>query len=200
VFERFTERGREVVVLAQDEARELRHNYIGTEHILLGLIRQESGLAARVLAALGVTLEDVRERVRVIVGAGGEEVTAGQIPFTPRGKKTLELALREGLALGHNYIGTEHILLGLVRENTGVASRIFRDLDIDAEKVRAEIIGELSGPEAARSRRSDQPRRAYQPPSVHPVVARSSPGALWSVFVALALGVGILIGWGIWGH
>jgi ATP-dependent Clp protease ATP-binding subunit ClpC len=145
LFERFTERARQVVVLAQDEARALKHNYIGTEHILLGLLREEEGLAARVLESLDITVEEVRAQVARIVGQG-EEVTTGQIPFTPRAKKVLELALREALSLGHNYIGTEHILLGLVRENEGVAARILLDFDADAEKIRNEIIRMLSGP------------------------------------------------------
>ena len=145
MFERFTERARQVVVLAQDEARALKHNYIGTEHILLGLLREEEGLAARVLESLDITVEEVRAQVARIVGQG-DEVTTGQIPFTPRAKKVLELALREALSLGHNYIGTEHILLGLVRENEGVAARILLDFDADAEKIRNEIIRMLSGP------------------------------------------------------
>ncbi|HEV7134515.1 MAG TPA: Clp protease N-terminal domain-containing protein, partial [Gaiellaceae bacterium] len=134
-----------MVVLAQDEARALKHNYIGTEHILLGLLREEEGLAARVLESLDITVEEVRAQVARIVGQG-DEVTTGQIPFTPRAKKVLELALREALSLGHNYIGTEHILLGLVRENEGVAARILLDFDADAEKIRNEIIRMLSGP------------------------------------------------------
>jgi len=145
LFERFTERARQVVVLAQEEARTLKHNYIGTEHILLGLLREEEGLAARVLEQLEITVEEVRAQVIRIVGSG-EEVTSGQIPFTPRAKKVLELALREALSLGHNYIGTEHILLGLVRENEGVAARILTDFDADSEKIRNEIIRMLSGP------------------------------------------------------
>ncbi len=134
-----------MVVLAQDEARALKHNYIGTEHILLGLLREEEGLAARVLESLDITVEEVRAQIARIVGQG-DEVTTGQIPFTPRAKKVLELALREALSLGHNYIGTEHILLGLVRENEGVAARILLDFDADAEKIRNEIIRMLSGP------------------------------------------------------
>ncbi|MEX2252721.1 MAG: Clp protease N-terminal domain-containing protein, partial [Thermoleophilaceae bacterium] len=145
MFERFTERARQVVVLAQEEARILKHNYIGTEHILLGLLREEEGLAARVLESLDITVERVRAQVVRIVGSG-EEVTSGQIPFTPRAKKVLELALREALSLGHNYIGTEHILLGLVRENEGVAARILLDFDADSEKIRNEVIRMLSGP------------------------------------------------------
>src|ERR687897_613181 len=149
VFERFTERARQVVVLAQDEARALKHNYIGTEHILLGLLREEEGLAARVLESLDITVEEVRAQVSRIVGQG-DEVTSGQIPFTPRAKKVLELALREALSLGHNYIGTEHILLGLVRENEGVAARILLDFDADSDKIRNEVIRMLSGPGGRR--------------------------------------------------
>src|ERR1039457_1401518 len=149
MFERFTERARQVVVLAQEEARTLKHNYIGTEHILLGLHREEEGLAARELESLDITVERVRGQVVRIVGSG-EEVTSGQIPFTPRAKKVLELALREALSLGHNYIGTEHILLGLVRENEGVAARILLDFDADSEKIRNEVIRMLSGPGGRR--------------------------------------------------
>src|SRR6187401_3034967 len=144
LFERFTERARQVVVLAQDEARALKHNYIGTEHILLGLLREEEGIAARVLERLGMTLEDAQAEVERSIGRG-EALPTGQIPFTPRGKKVLELSLREAIALGHNYIGTEHILLGLVRENEGVAARILLDFEADAEKIRNEIIRTLSG-------------------------------------------------------
>ena len=132
-------------MLAQDESRALRHDYIGTEHLLLGLLREQTGLAARVLDSLGLTLDEVRAQVARIVGRGAE-VTSGQIPFTPRAKKVLELALRGALSLGHNYIGTEHILLGLVRENEGVAARILLDFDADAEKIRNETIRMLSGP------------------------------------------------------
>src|SRR5512147_210789 len=158
MFERFTERARQVVVLAQEEARTLKHNYIGTEHILLGLLREEEGLAARVLESLDITVERVRAQVVRIVGSG-EEVTSGQIPFTPRAKKVLELALREALSLGHNYIGTEHILLGLVRENEGVAARILLDFDADSDKIRNEVIRMLSGP---GGRQSGQPGGAAQ--------------------------------------
>jgi ATP-dependent Clp protease ATP-binding subunit ClpC len=156
VFERFTERARQVVVLAQEEARILKHNYIGTEHILLGLLREEEGLAARVLESLDITVERVRAQVVRIVGSG-EEVTSGQIPFTPRAKKVLELALREALSLGHNYIGTEHILLGLVRENEGVAARILLDFDADSEKIRNEVIRMLSGPGGRRQGQGGAP-------------------------------------------
>ena len=145
MFERFTERARQVVVLAQDEARHFSHNYIGTEHILLGLLREQEGIAARVLEQLGIVEIEVRAQVARIVGQG-DEVATGQIPFTPRTKKVLELALHEAMALGHNYIGTEHILLGLVRENQGVAAQILLDFDADAEKIRNEIIRTLVGP------------------------------------------------------
>jgi ATP-dependent Clp protease ATP-binding subunit ClpA len=141
VFERFTERARQVVVLAQDEARSLKHNYIGTEHILLGLLREEKGVGARVLASLGITLEEVRAQVVRIVGEGSEDAP-GALPFTPRAKKTLELALREALSLGHRFIGTERILLGLVSVEQGVAVRVFEGLEaeIEPEDVRARVL------------------------------------------------------------
>ena len=144
MFERFTSRARQVVVLAQEEARSLKHNYIGTEHLLLGLVREDEGVAARVLAKLEVGLDDIRADVARIVGEGGE-AQAGQIPFTPRAKKVLELALREAMSLGHNYIGTEHILLGLARENQGVATRILLEFDVDADRIRSCVIEKLSG-------------------------------------------------------
>jgi ATP-dependent Clp protease ATP-binding subunit ClpA len=146
VFERFTERARQVVVLAQEEARTLKHNYIGTEHLLLGLLREQQGIPARVLESLDVTVERVRAQVVRIVGAG-EEVTDGQVPFTPRAKKVLEMALREALSLSVNYIGTEHILLGLTRETEGVAARILLDFDADPETIRRAVIRMLSGSE-----------------------------------------------------
>jgi ATP-dependent Clp protease ATP-binding subunit ClpA len=165
VFERFTERARQSVVLAQEEARGFKHNYIGTEHILLGLLRVEEGLAARVLGSLEITAEKVRGRVAEIVGQG-EEAAVGQIPFTPRAKKVLEFALREALAIGHNYIGTEHILLGLVRENEGVAVRILLDFDVDDERVRDTVFTML-GPSAVgpaierRGRRWRRPQPGF---------------------------------------
>jgi ATP-dependent Clp protease ATP-binding subunit ClpC len=151
MFERFTEQARQVVVLAQDEARALKHNYIGTEHLLLGLIREEAGVAAQVLGSLDLTLERVRGQIVRIVGSG-EEVNVGQVPFTPRGKKVLEVSLREALSLGHNYIGTEHILLGLVRDHNGVAARILLDFDADSDKIREEVIRLLPGPSGPRRR------------------------------------------------
>jgi ATP-dependent Clp protease ATP-binding subunit ClpC len=144
MFERFTERARQVVVLAQDEARALKHDYIGTEHLLLGLLREEEGLAARVLETLGVELEEVRDQVARIVGQG-EHVATGQIPFTPRAKAVLELSLREALALGHNYIGTEHVLLGIARENDGMAVRVLREVGVDVASIRDELLRLLSG-------------------------------------------------------
>jgi ATP-dependent Clp protease ATP-binding subunit ClpA len=144
MFERFTERARKAMVLAQEEAGLLRHNYIGTEHILLGLLREDEGVAARALASLGVTAEEARERVESIVGYGNEG-PGPQVPFTPRSKKVLELALREALQLEHNYIGTEHILLGLVRENEGVAARVLSDLGVGPDDVRRELVGMLPG-------------------------------------------------------
>ena len=146
MFERFTERARQVVVFAQDEARALGHDYIGTEHVLLGLVREEEGVAARVLeGAFDITVDEVRAQVERIVGRG-EGVATGQIPFTPRSKKTLELALREAISLGHDYIGTEHILLALVRVEDGVAAQILRDFDAYAETIRDEIVRALDGP------------------------------------------------------
>ncbi len=144
MFERFTERARQVVVLAQDESRRLGHDSIGTEHILLGLLREEEGIAARVLETLDVTLEEVQADVIRVVGRG-ETPETGQIPFTPGGKKTLELALREAVALGHDYIGTEHVLLGLVRADEGVGAEILREHDADPERIRQAIIRMLSG-------------------------------------------------------
>src|ERR671932_104028 len=151
MFERFTERARKVVVLAQEEARHFNHNYIGTEHLLLGLLREDEGVAARALASLNVTLDEVREQVESIVGYG-EEGTGAQAPFTPRSKKVLELALREALQLGHNYIGTEHILLGLVRESEGVAARVLSNLGVDPDKVRREVVRMLGGGRSQRGR------------------------------------------------
>ncbi|HKG10248.1 MAG TPA: Clp protease N-terminal domain-containing protein [Gaiellaceae bacterium] len=139
MFERFTERARQVVVIAQSEARALKHNYIGTEHLLLGLLREEEGIAARVLMSFDVTVEEVRAQVARIIGQG-DEVVGGHIPFTPRSKKILELSLREALAVGHNYIGTEHILLGLMREGEGVAVRILLDFGASPAAVRDEVL------------------------------------------------------------
>jgi hypothetical protein len=139
MFERFTDRARRVVVLAQEEARLLNHNYIGTEHILLGLIHEEEGIAARALTGLGISLETIRVEVEQIIGRGAT-APSGHIPFTPRSKKVLELSLREALQLGHNYIGTEHILLGLIREGEGVAAQLLVKLGGSRDRVRQEVI------------------------------------------------------------
>jgi ATP-dependent Clp protease ATP-binding subunit ClpC len=178
-------------VLAQDEARLLSHNYIGTEHLLLGLLREEEGLAARTLESLEVTIENVRARVVAIIGTG-DEPPAAQIPFTPRAKKVLELALREAVTLGHNYIGTEHVLLAIVRVEDGIAHRILLELGIDAETVRNRVIA-LLGPRAPGGTVPVSPPRSkgkefpYRPLVVG-----------WLLFAG-ALGIGILIGWAIWG-
>ena len=144
MFERFTDRARRVVVLAQEEARLLNHNYIGTEHILLGLIHEGEGVAAKALESLGISLEGVRGQVEELIGQGGSS-PSGHIPFTPRAKKVLELSLREALQLGHNYIGTEHILLGLIREGEGVAAQVLVKLGADLSRVRQQVIQLLSG-------------------------------------------------------
>ncbi|MEI6670741.1 MAG: ATP-dependent Clp protease ATP-binding subunit [Actinomycetes bacterium] len=144
MFERFTDRARRVVVLAQEEARMLNHNYIGTEHILLGLIHEGEGVAAKALESLGISLEAVRSQVEEIIGQG-QQAPSGHIPFTPRAKKVLELSLREALQLGHNYIGTEHILLGLIREGEGVAAQVLMKLGADLARVRQQVIQLLSG-------------------------------------------------------
>ncbi len=144
MFERFTDRARRVVVLAQEEARMLNHNYIGTEHILLGLIHEGEGVAAKALESLNISLEAVRQQVEEIIGQG-QAAPTGHIPFTPRAKKVLELSLREALQLGHNYIGTEHILLGLIREGEGVAAQVLQKLGADLSRVRQTVIQLLSG-------------------------------------------------------
>jgi ATP-dependent Clp protease ATP-binding subunit ClpA len=155
MFERFTDRARRVVVLAQQEARRLNHDYIGTEHILLGLIGEGKGVAARALESLGISLDAVRQQVEEIIGRG-QQTPSGHIPFTPRAKKVLELSLRESLQLGHEYIGTEHILLGLLREGKGVAAQVLVKLGADLSQVRQQVIQLLHGhqekePMSARS-------------------------------------------------
>jgi Clp amino terminal domain, pathogenicity island component len=147
MFERFTDRARRVVVLAQDEARRLNHNYIGTEHILLGLIHEGEGVAARALQSLGISLEAVRQQIEEIIGRG-QQAPSGHIPFTPRAKKVLELSLRESLQLGHTYIGTEHILLGLIHEGDGVAAQVLVRLGADMNRVREQVIELLHGHQA----------------------------------------------------
>jgi ATP-dependent Clp protease ATP-binding subunit ClpA len=138
MFERFTDQSRRVIVLAQEEARMLDHNWIGTEHILLGLAKEGDGVAARALESIGISLDAVRQKVEEIIGRG-QQAPSGHIPFTPRAKKVLELSLREALQLGDNYIGTEHILLGLVREGDGVAAQVLVMLGADLNRVRQEV-------------------------------------------------------------
>jgi ATP-dependent Clp protease ATP-binding subunit ClpC len=195
VFERFSEHARQVVVHAQDEARTLQHNYIGTEHILLGLLRAKEGIAARALASLGVRIEDVRGQVASIVGQG-DEVTAGQIPFTPRSKRVLELALREAQSLGHDYVGSEHILLGLARENDGVAYRILLDEGADAEKVRQEVIRQLgTAPPPDYEERMEAVSHEFDRKRLTPYL----PLIFGTVVMfGAALAFGIFIGWWIW--
>jgi ATP-dependent Clp protease ATP-binding subunit ClpC len=144
MFEKFTDKARRVVVLAQEEAKLLNHNYIGTEHILLGLIHEGEGVAAKALESLGINLDSVRDQVQEIIGQG-QQAPSGHIPFTPRAKKVLELSLREALQLGHSYIGTEHLLLGLIREGEGVAAQVLTRLGADTNRVRQQVIQLLSG-------------------------------------------------------
>src|SRR6266480_4228095 len=144
MFERFTDRARRVVVLAQEEARMLNHNYIGTEHILLGLIHEGEGVAAKALESLGISQEAVRQQVEQIVGRG-QQAPSGHIRFTPRAKKVLELSLRESVQLGHNYIGPEHILLGMVREGDGMAAQVLVTLGADLNRVRQQVIQLVHG-------------------------------------------------------
>src|SRR5919201_1427097 len=197
MFERFTERARQAIVLAQEEARALKHNYIGTEHILLGLFREETGGAAKVLDSLNVSADEVREEVARIIGHGDEETT-GQIPFTPRAKKVLELSLREALSLSHNYIGTEHVLLALVRVNDGVAARILLDFGADAETVRNAVMRQMHvTPPTDYEQRVRRPRPISIPGrrGSKPVRFDSRRADLltgWVLF-AVSLGIGILI-------
>ena len=203
MFERFTEPARQVVVLAQDEARTLRHNYIGTEHLLLGLLR-EDGAAARALDEFDVTFEELQAQVARIIGQG-DEVTTGQIPFTPRAKKVLELSLREALDSGDNYIGPGHILLGLLREGEGVAARILMDF-AQLEEIRAAALGvSADRPREERAFRSQL--STLRPEVIEELTLGAAVGskrglsllvAGWLLF-AVALGVGVLIGWAIWG-
>jgi ATP-dependent Clp protease ATP-binding subunit ClpA len=168
MFERFTERARQVVVLAQEESRLLKHNYIGTEHILLGLLRERDGLAAQALESppFEIDIRQVRAQIVRLVGTG-EERSPGQIPFTRPAKRTLELAKRESVSLGDIYIGTEHILLGLVRESKGTGARVLRDFDADSQEVRAAVTRMLSDPEVRRNR---TPRTRKREQSVSPLI------------------------------
>ena len=218
MFERFTELARRVIVLAQEEARGLRHDYIGTEHLLLGLLRVRAGVAARVLEGLDVTIEEARAQVDRLIGRG-DELPAGQIPFTPRAKKVLELSLREAVTLGHSHISTEHVLLGLVRESGGVGARILLDFDADYDTIRRGVLAELSGRTSAA--RHSVPfetegeelaieihPRAGSGWSEYPTAPSASvpwhvrrPAALLVAIVLAAAGfpLGLLVGFLIWG-
>jgi ATP-dependent Clp protease ATP-binding subunit ClpA len=215
LFERFTERARQSVVLAQDEARALKHNYIGTEHLLLGLLREEEGIAAHALESLGIDVEEVRAQVVRVVGRG-DEVATGQIPFTPRAKKSLELSLREALRLGHNYIGTEHVLLGLLRETDGVAVRILLDFGRGPEKIRNEVLHTLSGsgsgatpmPFEPGSPVPDRPPELSEWPRPGARVRLAALGSRTAevvgilpalVVAAVGFPLGLVVGWLIWG-
>jgi len=160
MFERFTDQARRIVVLAQEEAGMLNHDYIGTEHLLLALIREGTGTAARALASVGITEEAARQQVEEITGRGQQDVRRGHIPFTPRAKKALELSLREAIALGSNFIGTEHILLALIREGDNPATRALSGMEVDPNRVRQEVIRRVSA------------RRVDEPPAVRRVPPR----------------------------
>ncbi len=190
MFERFSDEAREVVVLAQDEARGLKHNYIGTEDLLLGLLRV-GGEAARMLSTLDVTVEEVRTQVARIVGEG-EGSSMVQIPFTPRAKKVLELSLLEAQSLGHDYIGPEHILLGLVREGQGVANRILLDFDAGADMIRDETMRVLGSA-------GHVPRRRRRPLWTYSFRFIAPPLAVAFLLGAAVFAGGLLAGWLIWG-
>jgi ATP-dependent Clp protease ATP-binding subunit ClpA len=211
VFERFTEHARQVIVLAQDEALGLRHNYIGTEHLLLGLLRVEDSLAADLLNALGVTIDDTRAEVTKTIGPGDEAVT-GQVPFTPRAKRVLELSMQEARGLGHNYIATEHLLLALGSVKDGVAAQILLARGADAERVRAALEGVRANGSGVEEPRADEPpwRKSYRGVQYMVVTHEPSDGSsrllgLWlaaptvGLAAAVLFGLGLLVGWLIWG-
>lgn len=166
VFERFTERARRVAVLAQEEARKLNHGYIGTEHILLALLQEEEGIAARALTTHGAQLAALRDSVKEIIGVGASP-SSGHIPFTPRAKKVLELSLREAIHLGHNYIGTEHVLLGLIREGEGVASQMLQRVGMNPDDLRR-TVAELLGVDPAKAATPPPHRRSRPFSCPHP--------------------------------
>jgi ATP-dependent Clp protease ATP-binding subunit ClpC len=183
MFERFTDRARRVMVLAQEEARLLNHNFIGTEHLLLGLIHEHDGVAAKALASLGVTLDGVRDKVEEIIGPAGADTT-GSPPFTPRAKKVLELSLREALQLGHNWIGTEHQLLGLVREGEGVGANILVASGVELSAVRNRVLDLLNGGEVDTVGAADSARVEPGAPAPHCANCRSAL-AEWARYVIL---------------
>jgi ATP-dependent Clp protease ATP-binding subunit ClpA len=191
VFERFTDRARKVIVLAQEEARLLKHNYIGTEHLLLGLIRDEDGLAARTLASHGVRLDRARDWVATNIGVGDEEPVSGQLPFTPRMKKIFELSLRDAEALDHHAIGTEHVLIALLHEGQGAALHALRDLGAPPGDVWTSAFRRL-GVQAPPYVQSELPKRPERRvPKQIPSTAAVAAGG--------AFAVGLLVGWLIWG-
>src|SRR6266700_128231 len=179
MFERFSDRARRVVVLAQEEARMLNHNYIGTEHILLGLIHEGEGVAAKALESLGISLDAVRQQVEVIIGQG-QQAPSGHIPFTPRAKKVLELADREARALGHNYIDTEHILLGLIREGDGVAAQVLVKLGPDLDDLAQEIAQVRREKEAAIDRQDFEAAAALRDKERQLLAARTAREKEWT--------------------
>ena len=179
MFERFTDRARRVLVLAQEEARLLNHSFIGTEHILLGLIHEGEGVAAKALESLGISLEAVREKVEETMGVAGT-APSGSPPFTPRAKKVLELSLREALQLGHSYIGTEHMLLGLVREGEGVAATVLVSLGADLGRVRQQVIQLMSGNQGKESVGASQGAASGDNPSGSPVLDTAPKRAVTS--------------------
>jgi len=206
MFERFTEHARQVVVLAQDESRALGHNYIGTEHLILGLMREQEGIAAQALESLGINVDGVRADVTRIIGTG-EEIETGQIPFTPRAKKVLELSVEEARSLAHSFVGTEHLLLGLAREGEGVAMRILSDAGVDSEHIRQAVLAILAG-DPVRADTLDLGGRGGRSTSVGlrsplrrqiPAPRDWLPVIAAGLFLALGLMVGLLLGWGIWG-
>jgi ATP-dependent Clp protease ATP-binding subunit ClpC len=196
MFERFTERARQVVVLAQGEARTLGHNYLGTEHLLLGLLREEEGIAARVLAARGVTVEDVRVRVVGIVGLGDAEAT--EVLFTPRMKRVLEFSLRECLTLGQDWIDTEHLLLGLAREPEGLAARILADNGVSGRIIAEDVLRLLGSPSPTYVAQFSEHAAETASAPARLRIPRSALVAGWAIF-GLALAIGLLAGWLIWG-
>src|SRR5438876_1420298 len=163
MHDKFTERVRKVIYLAREEAARLQHDYIGTEHLLLGVIREGEGIAATVLNNLGLDLDRIRQEVENMVSASGGTMTIGEIPFTPRAKRVLELAVEEARSLGHNYVGTEHLLLGLIREGEGVAAKVLLELGVDRKRVREETLKLLGGTPSAQGGTEREEERAETP-------------------------------------
>lgn len=188
MFERFTERARQVVVFAQQEARSMCHDRINTEHLLLGLLMEEEGIAAKVLTSFGLEVDEIRNAAKDLVGAGMVPVETNPLPFTPRAKKVLELALREALSLGHNYIGTEHLLLGLWRDDDGPAVDLMLARGLTAEKVRNEVIRLLSGSRYKRTFEKTQPVTVEQAREIAEATVREQmEGAVKDLITELAL-------------